>query len=714
MLSDSNPDYFPPPNPPMRRAVSDGAALAQDSQREPVMDVNFSEATFIEGGGYLFRSRIPVEYFDGKYTLSGCVSLPESNERLQFEFELPRGSHECITHIAYGSLSTPFATEKYVSMSRVLLSFLDHILSGRDMARLPLHEKAWLPHSLLKYLLHHPDCYGDNKREIGEALLVEIASLVEGNKFRHHDVALVAIGQLRDLFSIVGPGTLSSGVLVAEESQSSAAARILYSLPLSLLRDGYSDNMDDHKLLLSSAQIRGGSDRFATSLWIRRGLTLLLDLDIRSPIPSFRSCRGVIPLLRSLRSSTAMPALLYSSRADWGTLGRLERVQSLLLGFRSECAPFLRSSLSMPLEDIRSILATGARGEESQVLAGMLASLCDIEAQHRTSIGDWRALSDSESVQIVRVKELLDNDCPAAYQHAVNAFDTWMGSLECVMVTSSKYLDTLNRMNAENVAVNPSFRRLWGFKDFLLCKHLLRNRDTVSAECCDDEHKSGVSDPTPAVFVQVFAGIGTKGPCTPLLPQYATALGVTFNQPQAVAVCQDGNGDPLYSTGLGGKGEVYVADTLNHAIRAIVKPNEAYTLAGNGVPGTLTGDSPKSQFQSPRGLCTAPISDSKGGGTILVVCDTINHCVKGMLLFRGDSIIQNGLKMKKELSLAPHTVFLIAGGSGMGSADGTVPQGKLNFPTGICFFDGALYLCCRGDHTIRKITSSASMVRIYN
>ena len=716
--SDSNPGDLPPVNPPIRRAVSDGDGSVQPNPvTDPIAEILFSDAIVVGGGGYIFRSNIPNEFFNGRYFLSGYVLFSDTNEKYPFDSPLPAGVRNVINHIAYGNFRN--TTYKSVSLSsfRIFMSCLEKLLSRLEILHLPLREKAWICHSLLSHMRSHLCCNEENKHEMGEALLAELAAAIEDNRFKHHGMALVAIGQLRDIFSLRTGGGFPDSLILLPTSCSpsapvqpprTATARVLYSLPLALVRDGYADSMDDHKLSSAAATpLNVGTDSFATSLWLRRGLTFLLDKDVACPVATFRSCHGVIPLLRSLRSPAVSSPMLFAARTDWASVSQLDRFCSLQETLRRESDLFRRSSLNLPLENIRALFSNASREEEGRILAGLLSLTSDIEAYLRDVVRGWEAYRDTDALHIVRVKEMLDSS-PEVHQQAVEAFDAWMASLENLQVVGGNYMSIRQRMLAEEEAVNPSYRRLWGLNDYIRCKNILHGQD--SHDPINTESKSqtnaGPAEPSAAVFVEVFAGIGKRGSCKPLLPQRAAAQGITFNQPQDLAVNSDGFGNPCYMNGVVGK--VFVADSLNHAVRVLIKPNEAYTLVGNGKPGYGLGLSSSAQFQCPRGLCTVTMQDAGGIVAILVVADTNNHCIKGLVLSRSDVSMPSGMYLRNPQRLKNGEVFLIAG-SVKGSRDGPGNEALLDFPTGICLFDSALYVCCRGDHTLRRITTASSV-----
>ena len=147
----------------------------------------------------------------------------------------------------------------------------------------------------------------------------------------------------------------------------------------------------------------------------------------------------------------------------------------------------------------------------------------------------------------------------------------------------------------------------------------------------------------------------------------------TFHQPNGLALAG---------------GTLYVADTENHALRAIdVATATVTTFAGMlGVPGTADGDAGSARFREPEGIAL------DGAGS-LYVADTDNGTIRRILLATG-------------------AVSTIAGTAGVvGSADGVGPAASFNKPKALAA-DGAghLYVGDSGNSTIRVVTLADNSV----
>jgi streptogramin lyase len=109
---------------------------------------------------------------------------------------------------------------------------------------------------------------------------------------------------------------------------------------------------------------------------------------------------------------------------------------------------------------------------------------------------------------------------------------------------------------------------------------------------------------TPAGVVTTLAGGGTEGFAN------GTGMAAQFYWPKGVAVDS--------------AGYVYVADTYNNRIRKISPAGVVTTLAGNGTGGFANGTGTAAQFNWPKGVAV----DSTGN---VYVADTYNHAVRKLV-----------------------------------------------------------------------------------
>lgn len=126
--------------------------------------------------------------------------------------------------------------------------------------------------------------------------------------------------------------------------------------------------------------------------------------------------------------------------------------------------------------------------------------------------------------------------------------------------------------------------------------------DTAGNVYVADSNNNMIRKITPAGAVSTLAGTNTAWGFL-----NGTGTAATFNWPQGIAVDTAGN--------------VYVADTSNHAIRKITPVGVVSTLAGTGTAGSANGAAASATFSSPYGVAV----DAAGN---VYVADTGNHLIR--------------------------------------------------------------------------------------
>jgi DNA-binding beta-propeller fold protein YncE len=173
---------------------------------------------------------------------------------------------------------------------------------------------------------------------------------------------------------------------------------------------------------------------------------------------------------------------------------------------------------------------------------------------------------------------------------------------------------------------------------------------------------------TPSGAVSTFAGrAGVTGAAD------GPAKDATFDTPTDVATDAAGN--------------IYVADTLNHAIRKISAAGDVTTVAGQpGAAGAVDGWA-AARFFGPQGVAL----DAARG--VLYVADTLNHAVRKITLSHGG-------------------VVTLAGRPGeAGGADGAAGEARFNAPSGLATdTKGNVYVADTDNHAIRAIAANGGGV----
>jgi DNA-binding beta-propeller fold protein YncE len=126
-------------------------------------------------------------------------------------------------------------------------------------------------------------------------------------------------------------------------------------------------------------------------------------------------------------------------------------------------------------------------------------------------------------------------------------------------------------------------------------------------------------------------------------------------------------------------GNVYVADRDNHVIRLIDPSGKVVVLAGTGTKGFANGPSSAAQFNEPYGVALSP--DEKP----LYIADYLNHALR-------------------EVDLATKQVTTLAGNGTAGFANGVGDQARFNQPYSVkADTNGRLYVPDQNNHAIRRV-----------
>ncbi len=173
-----------------------------------------------------------------------------------------------------------------------------------------------------------------------------------------------------------------------------------------------------------------------------------------------------------------------------------------------------------------------------------------------------------------------------------------------------------------------------------------------------------VADGGEANRIRRIAPDGSVGTFAGSSEGFADGVGTTakFHTPSALAIDLVGN--------------LYVADTGNHAIRRIDRHGRVTTLAGTGLPGLRDGDAGLAQFRGPTGVAV------DAGGRVYVA-DTWNDRIR---------VIERDGRVRT-----------LAGG-GRGFADGTGEMARFDTPAALAFGgDGTLWVADTGNGALRRI-----------
>ncbi|WP_298581341.1 gluconolaconase [uncultured Luteimonas sp.] len=174
-----------------------------------------------------------------------------------------------------------------------------------------------------------------------------------------------------------------------------------------------------------------------------------------------------------------------------------------------------------------------------------------------------------------------------------------------------------------------------------------------------------VADGGEANRIRRIAPDGTVGTFAGSGEGFADGIGAAakFHTPSSLAIDRLGN--------------LYLADTGNHAIRKVSRNGRVTTLAGTGVPGFRDGEGALAQFRAPMGVAV----DEAGR---VFVADTWNDRIR--------VIDRDG------------RVRTLAGGDGPGFADGTGATARFDTPAALVLAgDGRVWVADTGNRALRWI-----------
>jgi sugar lactone lactonase YvrE len=166
-----------------------------------------------------------------------------------------------------------------------------------------------------------------------------------------------------------------------------------------------------------------------------------------------------------------------------------------------------------------------------------------------------------------------------------------------------------------------------------------------------------------AYIVSTFAGSGEEG------SDNGVGIEATFNDPASIT--------------FDGEGNLYVADTYNHKIRKITLDGNVSTFAGSGEIGSDDGFGTEASFHTPLGVTF------KEGN--LYVADTFGNKIRKITTLDGN-------------------VSTFAGSGEIGSYDGVGIEATFKEPASITFdAEGNLYVADTANNKIRKITPGGNV-----
>lgn len=669
-------DDLPSNLPSMRRHASDGVAtLSPETKKDKIIEYGSIEPLKKINELHLFHLQFPSLVFDGCHHFEGSFMIPDTQEKTRFTLQLPSGYHDGLGHIVLGSLQSLTNLPSIPSYFKDLLLSLNYLLDILYVQRLPLQQKTWLGNSIVGHIWNQMVSRHESTSSMFLELLKALSSILDSSNLRHGDFSVIILGQLLDRSSF--DFTLDSD------------CNALYSAPLKLFSSGLEIFQKSSKNQPTQSNSEMDSPTFATFRYVRIALNFLLNQDLNNPIPSYQSCRVVIPLLTTYQQlfstqSSQKRIFRYGSRDSWGFLVQLDVIQQSLNLFEQKIINFFGGAFPINSLQTRDVLDNGPeRDSESRIFADLISTLTTLIDCHSAFLGATPPLLD--------LKSMNEKNATALYTEIIPSFDSLMSCRYLMQNSVNSYLRLLNKIHQTDSTQVPSFRRLWSYQEF---KYLSAKVEQISeiSDGMESKTMENSSNQNSFSFVTPWAGSGSKGRPDDVSGEKSLLTTMSFNNPGCLAVRTDFSGNPCYSAGVSEQqGLVYLSDMLNHSIRVLSKPRYGYTLIGNstGSSGSAVGKLSTSSLHTPRGLCTHDVIDSSGiQKTLLIIADSMNNSLKGLVIDKTHTTL---IPVQKSMvSLPENELFII--------------HPSFPNPTGVCSLSGVLYVCCRSDHTLRAIS----------
>lgn len=170
-------------------------------------------------------------------------------------------------------------------------------------------------------------------------------------------------------------------------------------------------------------------------------------------------------------------------------------------------------------------------------------------------------------------------------------------------------------------------------------------------------------------------------------------------------------------------GNLFVADSMNHAIRKITPAGVVTTYAGTlGVSGDEDGPAADAKFEAPSALAmdssgnlfvgglSSPIRKISPSGIVTTIRTTARYAILDIAVDGAGNLFVTDNRSKAVLGISSTGVESVFAGQpdSMGGVDGTGAAARFRYPAGMTIdASGNLYVVDRMNHAIRRITPAA-------
>jgi thiol-disulfide isomerase/thioredoxin len=132
--------------------------------------------------------------------------------------------------------------------------------------------------------------------------------------------------------------------------------------------------------------------------------------------------------------------------------------------------------------------------------------------------------------------------------------------------------------------------------------------------------------------------------------------------------------------------DLLVADSAHHSLAVVDTGGREQRRIGSGTRGRADGGPEQAQFNEPGGLCRLPAEVAAVCGYDVVVADTVNHLLRGLVLASGEvrTVAGSGRPWRSTVDFEPHDAL---------AAD-------LSSPWDVAWFDGRVIVAMAGIHQL--------------
>ena len=648
--------------PMMMRSASvkdSGQANDTDMVELPLHNVN---TVNISHQSYNFFIPLQKNYFDGSFEIYGTLQwIGESKDVPQqpfyFSVQLPSYCHKHYAHVAFGTIATvnTLASDILRELLLCVAPLLTDMMQIRPLGRTYCYSDVfWVLRAIFLYFR--------NSKSFFPCLFQDdaLVALINHTKctLQHEPVYLASIGVISSMCPERGDIRFQGDVYQQE----------LYSISRCVFDARHQD------LYMKICAVSGDDEKGKTILFdsnsfseffrcLRKSLLFLLEVDLNGTsigskfYPLYASLSCVVPLLKKAKMAPIVLPNLYRNKSEVVVKVNIDRLENFFteeLWKKLEKSNFLNGTKSS--RDVRNISSV-RRAEE---LVNLFLS---VEFRNMNNI--FKNLMGALCSEIEKIHHALESDCsisnrdttmtildPSRFERQLNVPLSSFDSLLRHSTELSTVLESLSNLCKEK----SSFSSFWSLEEYNAGLHCLQRNDLSGlllhwAGKCDDINSRG----------EKSSGLLVSPSAISLKQPWAIASGefrpVAIQKPAKPSVFVSGIDSALY----------------------LINNHEARTVVGSG-PGNKLGDFAVAQIRAARSLCPFNLVINGSIVMLLVIADTGNNVLKGLVL---------SSSLGESSSFPAGKIFELA---------------KLNNPVSMCVFEDKIIVASQANHVLYTVS----------